>query len=38
VNLYKRQQLVKKHIPFEQAVEELEAIIRENGDWKDREA
>ncbi len=38
VNLYKRQVLIKRHIPFEQAVEELEAIIRENGDWKDREA
>ena len=38
VNLYKRQQLIKRHIPFEQAVEELEAIIRENGDWKDRES
>jgi (E)-4-hydroxy-3-methylbut-2-enyl-diphosphate synthase len=38
VNLYKGQRLVKRHIPFEQAVEELEAIIRENGDWKDREA
>lgn len=37
VNLYKGQVLVKRHIPFEQAVEELEAIIRENGDWKDRE-
>ncbi|MBA4408681.1 MAG: (E)-4-hydroxy-3-methylbut-2-enyl-diphosphate synthase [Bacteroidota bacterium] len=37
VNLYKGQKLIKKHIPFEQAVEELEAIIRENGDWKDRE-
>jgi (E)-4-hydroxy-3-methylbut-2-enyl-diphosphate synthase len=37
VNLYKGQKLIKKHIPFELAVEELEAIIRENGDWKDRE-
>jgi (E)-4-hydroxy-3-methylbut-2-enyl-diphosphate synthase len=37
VNLYKRQQLIKKHIPFELAVEELEAIIRENGDWKEAE-
>jgi (E)-4-hydroxy-3-methylbut-2-enyl-diphosphate synthase len=38
VNLYKRQQLIKKHIPYELAVEELEAIIRENGDWKERES
>ncbi len=37
INLYKGQQLVKRHIPFEQAVEELETIIRENGDWKDPE-
>lgn len=35
VNLYKGQKLIKKHIPYEFAVEELEAIIRENGDWKD---
>ena len=38
VNLYKGQQLIKRHIPFEQAVEELEALIRESGDWKDRES
>ena len=38
VNLYKRQVLIKKHIPFEHAVEELEAIIRSNGDWKDRDS
>jgi (E)-4-hydroxy-3-methylbut-2-enyl-diphosphate synthase len=38
VNLYKGQKLIKRHIPFEQAVEELEALIRENGDWKDRDA
>lgn len=38
VNLYKGQQLVKKHIPFENAVEELEQIIKENGDWIERES
>jgi (E)-4-hydroxy-3-methylbut-2-enyl-diphosphate synthase len=37
INLYKQQKLIKKHIPFENAVEELEALIRENGDWKDPE-
>ena len=35
VNLYKGLQPVKRHIPFENAVEELEQLIRENGDWKD---
>jgi len=37
VNLFKGQNLKKRHIPFEHAVEELEALIRENGDWKDPE-
>jgi len=37
VNLYKGLQLVKRSIPFENAVEELELLIRENGDWRDRE-
>lgn len=36
VNLYKGQKLVKRHIPYENAVEELEQLIRENGDWTDR--
>ena len=35
VSLYKKLQPVKRHIPFENAVEELEQIIRANGDWKD---
>lgn len=35
INLYKGLHPVKRHIPFENAVEELEQIIRENGDWKD---
>lgn len=35
VNLYKGLQPVKRHISYEDAVEELEQIIRENGDWKD---
>lgn len=37
VNLYKGQNLKKRHIPFEQAVEELETLIRENGDWSNPE-
>lgn len=36
VNLYKGQKLVKRHIPYENAVEELEQLIRENGHWIDR--
>ena len=35
VNLYKGLKPVKRHIPYENAVEELELLIRENGDWKD---
>jgi len=37
INLYKRKPLNKNNIPYEFAVEELEAIIRENGDWKEAE-
>ncbi len=37
VNLYKGQSLKKRHIPYENAVFELENLIRENGDWKDPE-
>lgn len=33
VNLYKGQKVIKRHIPTEEAVAELEKIIRENGDW-----
>jgi (E)-4-hydroxy-3-methylbut-2-enyl-diphosphate synthase len=33
VTLYKGSKVVKRHIPYEEAVAELEAIIRENGDW-----
>ncbi len=35
VNLYKGLKPVKRHIPYENAVEELEQLVRENGDWKD---
>ncbi|MFV0291616.1 MAG: (E)-4-hydroxy-3-methylbut-2-enyl-diphosphate synthase [Mangrovibacterium sp.] len=37
INLYKGQKLMKRHIPYENAVEELEALIKENKDWKDKE-
>jgi len=37
VNLYKGQSLKKRHIPFENAVYELENLIKESGDWKDPE-
>ncbi len=37
VSLYKGLKPVKRHILHENAVEELEQIIRENGDWKDPE-
>jgi len=35
VNLYKGLKPVKRHISYENAVEELEQLIRENGDWHD---
>ncbi len=37
VNLYKGLKPIKRHIPYEDAVEELEQLIRENGDWRDPE-
>lgn len=37
INLYKGLQLVKRNIPYEYAAEEMELLIRENGDWKDSE-
>jgi len=33
INLYKGQKVIKRHIPHEEAVFELEKIIRENNDW-----
>ncbi len=36
INLYKGQQVVKRSIPFENAVEELERLIRDYGDWQER--
>ena len=35
ISLYKGLQLVKRSISYEDAVEELEHLIRENGDWVD---
>ncbi|RXQ93064.1 4-hydroxy-3-methylbut-2-en-1-yl diphosphate synthase [Ancylomarina salipaludis] len=35
VSLYKSQELIKKNILSEDAIEELIQIIKENGDWKD---
>ena len=37
VTLYKGLQPVKRHIPYKDALEELELLIRENGDWQDPE-
>lgn len=37
INLYKGLKPVKRNISYENAVEELEQLIRENGDWKDPE-
>jgi (E)-4-hydroxy-3-methylbut-2-enyl-diphosphate synthase len=37
VNLYKGQQLQVRHIPYENAVHELEMLIRQNNEWKDTE-
>lgn len=34
ISLYKGQQVVRKNIPQEEAVEALVALIKENGDWK----
>ncbi len=36
ITLYKGKTPVKRNIPEENAVEELTALIRESGDWKDR--
>jgi (E)-4-hydroxy-3-methylbut-2-enyl-diphosphate synthase len=35
VTLYKGLKPVKRHIPYEEAVSELELLIREHNDWKD---
>ncbi|MBN2636960.1 MAG: (E)-4-hydroxy-3-methylbut-2-enyl-diphosphate synthase [Prolixibacteraceae bacterium] len=35
ITLYKGLKPVKRFIPYEDAVEELENLMRENGDWKD---
>ena len=35
INLYKGQKVIKRHIPYEDAVYELEQIIKENNDWSE---
>jgi (E)-4-hydroxy-3-methylbut-2-enyl-diphosphate synthase len=37
ITLYKGLKPVKRHISYEDAVEELEKLLREHGDWKDPE-
>lgn len=37
ITLYKKQQVIKKNIPEGEAVEELINLIKENGDWMERE-
>lgn len=38
VNLYKKQDLIRKGVPEKDAVFELIALIKDSGDWKDPEA
>ena len=37
ITLYKEQDVVKKNVPEAQAVDELIELIREHGDWVERE-
>lgn len=37
VNLYKGQKLVQRHVPYDQAIAALEKIIRDHGDWRNKE-
>jgi (E)-4-hydroxy-3-methylbut-2-enyl-diphosphate synthase len=36
ISLYKGPKVLKRHIPYEDAVIELERIIKENGDWEEQ--
>jgi (E)-4-hydroxy-3-methylbut-2-enyl-diphosphate synthase len=36
ITLYKGQEVVKRNIPSEEALEALEALIKEHGDWVER--
>lgn len=38
ISLYKGKEVVKKNVPTEEAVDELISLIRENGDWVEKEA
>lgn len=35
INLYKAKEIVKRNVPSQNAVEELIALIKENGDWRE---
>ena len=35
ITLYKGKEVVKKNVPQEEAIDELIALIKENGDWRD---
>jgi (E)-4-hydroxy-3-methylbut-2-enyl-diphosphate synthase len=37
ITLYKKQQVIKKNIPEGEAVDELINLIKENGDWREKE-
>ena len=37
ISLYKKQDLIEKNIPSEQAVERLVQLIKSHGDWVDPE-
>jgi (E)-4-hydroxy-3-methylbut-2-enyl-diphosphate synthase len=37
ITLYKGKEVVKRNVPSEQAVEELVDLIREHGDWVEKE-
>jgi (E)-4-hydroxy-3-methylbut-2-enyl-diphosphate synthase len=36
ISLYKGSKVLKRHIPYEDAVIELERIIKDNGDWEEQ--
>jgi len=35
ITLYKGQQMIKRNVPSSQAIDELVALIKENGDWRE---
>lgn len=36
VTLYKKNEIIRKNVPSENAIDELKELIRENGDWKEK--